>query len=118
MAVRIEYVGFVDTDLTREYSLVVQEPAAEAKTFVLAIAKAAFNSKNARYQDGPDICYQKLLAILAASPAEGGRIVLTEEDLYHYRHAHAPKPPRHRVTNSPLASGEAGPAASGLPDVG
>jgi hypothetical protein len=117
MAARIEYVGFVDTDLAREYSLVVQEAAAEAKTFVLVIAKEAFNSKNARYQDGPDICYQKVLATLAAAPAEGGRIVLSEEDLYHYRHAHAPKPPRHRVTHSPLES-EAGAAAPSLPDTG
>jgi hypothetical protein len=114
MAVRLEYVGFVDTGSAREYSLVVQEGSAEAKKFVLVIANGDFASRNARYQDGPDICYQKLLAELTASPGPGGRIALSEEDLYHYRHAHAPKAPRRRVA-SPLAPA---PDAAGVPDGG
>ena len=55
-AVRVEYVGFVNTGLAREYSLVVQEGAGESKTFVLVIPNDAFTSRFARYQDGPDIC--------------------------------------------------------------
>ncbi len=102
-AVRVEYVGFVSTGLGREYSLVVgQEGTTESKTFVLVIADEAFTSRNARYQDGPDICYQKLLATLSSSPAPLERIALSEEDLHHYRHAHAPKGSRHRVLGSPL----------------
>lgn len=116
MAVRLEYVGFVDTGHAREYSLVVQEGAAAAKTFVLVIPNDAFASRNARYQDGPDICYQKLLAELAIAPGPVGRIALSEEDLHHYRHAHAPKPPRHRVVGSPLAA--APDAAAGTADGG
>jgi hypothetical protein len=106
MALRVEYVGFVDTAAGREYSMTVQEGAGERRSFVLVIANEAFASRNARYQDGPDICYQKLVVTLASSPAASAeRIALSDEDLWAYRHAHAPRQPRHRVVGSPLAAG-------------
>jgi hypothetical protein len=105
MAVRLEYLGFVDTEQGREYSLVAQEGGGETKKFVLVIANEAFALRTARYQDGPDICYQKLLAVLASPAAPEERIALNGEDLYHYRHAHAPKPPRHRTPRTPATDG-------------
>jgi hypothetical protein len=75
----------------------VQEAAGLSKTFVLVIENAAFASGHARYQDGPDICYQKLLAALAQAEPAADRIALSEEDLFTYRHAHAPKAPRRRA---------------------
>jgi hypothetical protein len=95
---RLEYVGFVDSGVGREYSLVMQDGAGDPKTFTMVIANQAFAARSARYQDGPDICYQKLLTVLAATEPLEQRITLSEEDLYHYRHAHAPKPPRNRPT--------------------
>jgi hypothetical protein len=106
---RIEYVGFKDTGSSREYSLRVQQGANPSRTFVLAIVNEAFSSRTARLQDGPDICYQRLLRVLAALDSEPDHIVLSEADLYEYRHAHAPKPPRRRapaVTPTPTGDGD------------
>jgi hypothetical protein len=105
--VRVEYVGFVNTGLSREYSLRVQDGAALPKTFVLVITNAAFTAHHARFQDAPDICYQKLMAVLSSpEPQKDERIPLSEEDLHHYRHAHAPKPSRrsHAVVGVPNAA--------------
>ena len=92
MTMRLEYLGFFDTGAEREYSLAVQDGANDRRTFTMVIANRDFDSRAARYQDGPDICYQKLLAVLSVAGAFDQRIILSEEDLYHYRHAHAPKP--------------------------
>jgi hypothetical protein len=104
---RLEYAGFVNTGAAREFSFRVQTAGVDtSRTVVLVIADEAFAARRARLQDGPDICYQKLLRILAGPLAPlPERIVLSEEDLYHYSHAHAPKPSRRRppVTTSPAS---------------
>ena len=67
------------TVVRREYSLVVQEAGAEAKPFVLVITNESFISRFARYQDGPDICYQKLMESLASeapSPQDTSRRIV------------------------------------------
>ena len=89
---RLEYVGFVDTSAAREYSLRLRPAEGPARTLVVAISNAAFAGRHARYQDGPDICYQAIVKALA-SPAVplGDRIALSEEDLYHYRCVNAPR---------------------------
>jgi len=109
MTLRLEYVGFVDTSVGREYSLRTQDGTGEPKAFVLVIENAAFASRTTRYQDGPDICYQKLLAVLSSPPVQHQRITLSEEDLVQYRHVHAPRPSRQRTTPFDAAASEPSP---------
>jgi hypothetical protein len=97
VAVRIEYVGFTSTDRWREYRLRVQEGADPIQDFVVAIANEAFATRQARYQDAPDICYQVLLKALEASPVPTRRLTLSPEDLLHYTVAHSQKPATRRA---------------------
>jgi hypothetical protein len=96
-AARLEYAGFANVGSAREFSFRVQpQGTTPPRAVVLVIADEAFSARHARLQDGPDICYQKLIQLLASPEPLPERIQLTEEDLYHYRHAHAPKPTRRR----------------------
>jgi hypothetical protein len=104
--VRIEYVGFINTGLAREYSLQLKSLAGLPRTFVFVISHDAFAGRHARYQDGPDICYQALLKALAESAElPSGRIALSEEDLYLYRCANAPR----TIRRGPVHQGPAAP---------
>jgi hypothetical protein len=97
-ALRLEYGGFVNTGTAREFSFRIHaSPTTPVRSIVLVITDAAFSAGQAKYQDGPDICYQTLLKMAATLDPAAERVVLSEEDLYNYRHAHAPKPPRRRA---------------------
>jgi hypothetical protein len=55
----------------------------------MAIALAVFAERRALLQDGPDICYQKLLHELAGSVMEGAESIgITDDDLAAYRERH------------------------------
>lgn len=99
----VQYLGFQTKQLVREYSFQVREGGAE-RAFTLNIANHAFLSHRARYQDGPDICAQRLQAELAAHanhPSETD-YVITSAELDSYRTSRAVKvgryPSRHSET--------------------
>jgi len=84
----IQYLGFENVQGRREYALRVRRGDQEGR-FTLSIELAAFAKHQALLQDGPDICYQKLLHELAASELLNARgIVVTETDLLAYRESH------------------------------
>jgi hypothetical protein len=93
----IEYIGFHNSEATRDYLLFVRQPDGRCDEFVLTIEQAAFVSGRVRYQDGAEICFLKLsrvLAAWAAAPESGppaSRQGVTEADLVAYREAHSPK---------------------------
>ena len=87
--IAIRYLGFHDIQDRREYGLEARR-GAEARGYTLWIELAAFSRRQALLQDGPDICYQKLLRELAGSELQGSdRIAVTEGDLAAYRESHA-----------------------------
>jgi hypothetical protein len=63
--VRAEYLDFQDVEGHREYRFRVYGPDGSGE-FRMRIARAAFDARRVRIQDGPDLCYQKLLRALAA----------------------------------------------------
>ena len=100
-ALRIEYKGFKNVADRREYLLVLYRPEGiEEHRFSIAIA--AFGARLIRLQDAPDLCYQKLLAAVAASAPTSNEVVRIEDaDLVSYRVAHTPAPPRRRTPPPP-----------------
>ena len=64
----VRYLGFQTKLSAREYSFQVHEAGAD-RQFTLSIANEAFLLRQARYQDGPDICAQKLQTELATRDA-------------------------------------------------
>ena len=86
--IAVRYLGFHDVEGRREYELDGQRGDQRAR-YTVSIELAAFSRRQALLQEGPDICYQKLLRELAGSGLEGpGGIEVTEADLVAYRETH------------------------------
>jgi hypothetical protein len=97
---RVEYLGFQNVPDHREYRLAICGPDGRAE-LRFRIATAAFGAGRLRLQDGPDVCYQKLLRELGAGEAASPDVVTIDDaELAAYREAHTPAP-KHR---SPSAS--------------
>jgi hypothetical protein len=107
----VRYRGFCDTDGRREYALSAQS-GGEGRVYTLSIALSAFSERRAMLQDGPTICYQKLVALLKeAWPPGPEAIPVTDDDLAAFQAAH-PVPVR-RTFSSPAAARPASPAPAG-----
>ena len=86
--VAVRYLGFHDVRDRREFTLDAQR-GDEVRRYAVCIELAAFSTRKALLQDGPDICYQKLLREIVDSGLPGpDDIDVTEDDLAAYRTAH------------------------------
>jgi hypothetical protein len=87
---RVEYLDFRDIHDCREYRLAIHWPQGPAEVR-LRIANDAFGAGRARFQDGPEICYQKLLRVVASGGTETADVVMIDDaELASYREAHTP----------------------------
>src|SRR2546429_7537837 len=66
--ITIEYVGFRTSTKRREY-LLRSHFGPEIRDYTVGIALADFSAGRARFQDGPEICYLKLVRELEAQAA-------------------------------------------------
>ena len=93
-AMRVEYVDFQDVAEHREFRFRVHAIEGPIERRV-RVAVSAFAGR-VRLQDGPDVCYQKLLQTLAAADVTSlETITVDEADLARYAEAHT-KAPKHR----------------------
>lgn len=89
----VQYVGFTSNVSAREYTFSVHGARTEAREFKIAIPNEAFNTRRARFQDGPDICSHRLQLELASGGDNlPGRYEISDADLENYRVAHSPRP--------------------------
>ena len=113
--VRLEYRGFRNTEVGREYVLLGRLLDGE-REYVVAIEHAAFAARRASFQDGPDICFQKLRrelhgqALLPLPP-----LTISEAELIAYRMAHAPVATRRAAAAMPQPTGAGGSPALPAP---
>jgi hypothetical protein len=94
LPIRIEYLDYESEADYREYRLVVHSPegAAEAR---VRIAVAAFAANRVLLQDGPDVCYQRLMQMTSAGEVPGRHVIMVDDaGLAAYREAHTPAPRR------------------------
>ena len=88
--VRIEYVGFQDLAEHREYRLRAYGREGSME-FRFAIATAAFGAGRVSLQDGPGVCYQRLLRLIAAGETVSPDVIAIDgAELASYREAHMP----------------------------
>lgn len=91
------YLGFRSTTAGREYALSVSD-GAKPRVFLLLITHQAFADHEARYQDGPDLCFTKLSHDIDADPelqpASCVEISVRELREYSTRDRPAPGPKR------------------------
>ena len=99
--VRAEYFDFQDVAEHREFKLHVygRDGSTEVR---FAIATAAFAAERVSLQDGPDVCYQKLLRMIAAGETASPDVTTIDGvELASYREAHTPV--RKHRWSSPLS---------------
>jgi hypothetical protein len=97
---RVEYLGFENVGEHREFRFRVFSPEGPTD-FRLRIASAAFGAHRVGMQDGPDVCYQRLLRVVAAGDmASQDVITIDDADLASYREAHTRVP---KTRSSPAA---------------
>jgi hypothetical protein len=86
----VRYLGFHDVPGRREYVLDAQRGNQTGRySYTVWIELSAFSSRHALLQDGPEICYQKLLRELSDAELLGSDgMGVTESDLTSYREAH------------------------------
>ena len=90
----IRYMGFECTSEGRAYCLRV-EWLGGALLVTVTIPTAAFESRKARFQDGPDLCFARLQRRLAAHAdvPDGLELVITPEEMDAYRDAQLRRSP-------------------------
>ena len=81
--INVQYVGFTAGTLVREYSFIVRDESGQPREYTVTIANEAFVSRRARYQDGPNICLQRLRRELAtnATDLSTTQFCITESEL-------------------------------------
>jgi hypothetical protein len=86
----VEYVGFRTSAKRREYVL-RSHVGPEVHEYTVGIALAAFEAGRARLQDGPEICYLKILREIEAAQAAPFGVddfTITDAELADYVTAH------------------------------
>lgn len=85
----VRYIGFRTTAEGREYTMRVID-VRSSRDFALLITHEAFASRQASFQDAPDLCSARMRRDLAADPdlVPGEQIQLTAQDLADYRDSH------------------------------
>ena len=107
--VRVEYLDFADVGEHREFRFAVYSPDGSSE-LRLRIANAAFEAHRVRRQDGPDLCYQKLLREIAAGVTEHADVsTIADVDLLKYRDDHTVVAKRRSYTPASPATDAAGP---------
>src|SRR5271169_4206055 len=102
--VRIEYLDFRTLDDHREFRLRVCGPDGSTE-FRYRIAMTAFGPGRLRLQDGPDVCYQKLLRAVAAGETTSEAVITIDDlEVASYRETHT-QTPKHKswAASSPIA---------------
>jgi hypothetical protein len=87
-------MGFACTGAGRAYRLRVEGPG-DPREFTLTILNGAFESRQARFQDAPDLCFARLQRELAtnADLPDGSELLITPGELDEYRDAQLKKSP-------------------------
>lgn len=117
LSVRIEYLDCQTLPEYREYRLAACGPDGPVESR-FRIAIAAFGAGRVRIQDGPDVCYQKLLrSVVAGEAASLGVVVIDDAELASYRTAHTPVP-KHRSwspSSTPSPDASSNPSSTARP---
>jgi hypothetical protein len=90
----IRYIGFECTSAGRSYGLRVDD-VGEPRFFRVTIPNAAFESRKARFQDAPELCFARLQRELISNAdlPDGLAFVITPAEIDGYRDAQLRRSP-------------------------
>jgi hypothetical protein len=94
----VRYLGFESTGDGRAYTLRV-DGEGEPRMVTVTIPHAVFISRQARFQDAPELCFAKLQRELAANAdlPDGLRLVISLVELAEFREAQMRRSPDRRM---------------------
>jgi hypothetical protein len=94
----IRYIGFECTSEGRSYRLRV-DGEGEPRLFTVTIPTLAFESRKARFQDAPELCFARLQReLLSNADLPGGlALVITPAEIDEYRDAQLRRSPDKKV---------------------
>jgi hypothetical protein len=92
--VSIRYMGFECTSQGRAYRLRV-DGVGDPRLFTVTIPNVAFESRKARFQDAPELCFARLQRELLSNAdlPDGLELVITPAELDEYRDAQLRRSP-------------------------
>jgi hypothetical protein len=90
----LRYLGFECTSQGRTYRVRVEGPG-DPREFALTIPSGAFEARQVRFQDAPDLCFARLQRELASNTElpDGLELAITRAELDEYRDAQLKKSP-------------------------
>ena len=87
----LRYMGVIPQMEYLEYGFRIEEGDKNPRLIVLMIESEFFKKYDLKFQEAPDLCYQKLLAELRNETAQlpvSPRFSVTASDIAHYRESH------------------------------
>jgi SPX domain protein involved in polyphosphate accumulation len=99
----IQYIGFNVAASSRIYNFDVIDKAEEAREFTVKVQSEAFRSAHLKFQDGPDICFERLEQELERETQESraeAHLSIGERDIQEYLEGHYPRKPLAKKTAS------------------
>jgi hypothetical protein len=92
LVMQLRYLGVIPQVGYIEYGFRVTEKDKSVRQVVLTIEDAFFQRKDLKFQEAPDLCYQKVLMDLNNDRTDSGippaSIPVTALDIAHYRDLH------------------------------
>lgn len=83
----IQYRGFAQAETSRVYNFVVTEGVEDARKFTVKILLTVFRTTALRFQDGPEICSDRLKRELAGETGEAraaSHLTINPDDTQNY----------------------------------
>ena len=91
LALKLRYLGVIPQAGYIEYGFRIAEKDKTVRLVVLTIEDAFFQRNDLKFQEAPDLCYQKVLTDLNNERSDSGIpacIPVTALDIAHYRDLH------------------------------
>ena len=91
LVLQLRYLGVIPQVQYVEYGFRIENKDKSARMVVLTIENAFFRKYDLKFQEAPDLCYQKVLMDLDNEKAEAPipfRAPVTALDIAHYRDLH------------------------------
>jgi hypothetical protein len=89
--VHLRYIGVIPQTECLEYGFRIEDKDKDPRLIVLMIESDFFKKYELKFQEAPDLCYQKLLADIRNETVElpvSSRLIVTAADIAHYRELH------------------------------
>ena len=102
---KLRYIGVIPQTECLEYGFRIEDKDKDPRLVVLMIESGFFKKYELKFQEAPDLCYQKLLADLKGETGEllvSPRLAVTAVDITQYRESHPTGKPSKSRSRKPL----------------